>query len=123
MNYFDTANVHFRTETAKFKALCYITALVCVMNKKAIMKKILLVTALACCMLGCKKSEPPISSSIFGKWELHRQYGGFIIPPDSTYKPGNGNILQFNSDSTYKRYVRGSLSHEGIYHIRKSGQA
>jgi hypothetical protein len=95
-------------------------AFVCVLNKKAIMKAILLVASLACCLLACKKSEP-ISSGIFGKWELRRQYGGFIIPPDSMYKPGNGNILQFNRDSTYKKYIRGKLSHEGIYRIRKNG--
>ena len=83
------------------------------------MKTFLFVIAAACCMLACKKSGN-MSPNFFGKWELSRRYGGNIWPPDSVYKPGNGIILQFNIDSTYKLYTTGVVNQHGIYHIRKN---
>ncbi len=70
----------------------------------------------------CKKSNDVTASALFGKWELERRYGGFILPQDSTYKPGNGNILQFSSDSIYKQYVNGQFSNSGIYHVLKGNK-
>ena len=66
----------------------------------------------------CKKSGVALSSGLIGKWELHERYGGNIYPPDTLYKPGNGNMLQFNADSTYKSYANGMLIHSGIFHTR-----
>lgn len=83
------------------------------------MKKILLIMFVAACFAACKKSRITLNSTLFGKWELHRRYGGNIIPPDTTYKPGNGNILQFNPDSTYKSYTNGMLTRSGVFHIIK----
>ena len=71
------------------------------------------------CFLGCKKSDP-ISPGLFGKWELRRQTGG-IAGIDSSYNSGNGNIIQFNSDSTFKHYVKGKLDLQGIFHYKKNG--
>lgn len=86
------------------------------------MKTFLLIIVAAFCMLACKKNDNMnISPNFFGKWEVSRRYGGNILPADSVFKPGNGNILQFNSDSTYKQYTRGVLSQQGIFHIRKNG--
>jgi hypothetical protein len=82
------------------------------------MKKLLLILMIAIGLLACKKSGVTVSASIFGKWELHRRYGGNILPADTTYKAGNGNIYQFNSDSTYKVYTNGSLTAQGVYHVR-----
>ncbi len=73
-------------------------------------------------LISCKKNNDTISSNLFGKWELQRRYGGFIWPQDSTYKPGNGNILQFNSDSTYKQYVNGQFNNSGTYHVLKGNK-
>lgn len=67
-------------------------------------------------MLACKKSEP-ISPGLFGKWELRSMVGGFV-GFDSTYKAGNGRVFQFNSDSTYKKFNKGTLVAQGIFHIR-----
>ena len=47
-------------------------------------------------------------------------YGGFAYR-DSVYKPGNGTLYQFNSDSTYKHYVKGQLNSQGVFHIKKNG--
>lgn len=49
-----------------------------------------------------------------------RRYGGNILPADTTYKPGNGNILQFNSDSNHIRYSDGRVTATGRYHTRKN---
>ena len=85
------------------------------------MKAFILTAIVIVSMVSCKKGGNPVSPYLFGKWEVHRVYDGFIIPPDSIYKPGNGNILQFNSDSTYDRYANNKLTAQGIYHIRKNG--
>jgi hypothetical protein len=83
------------------------------------MKKLLLITIATLALAACKKGTAPTPSpNIIGKWELHERIGGNITPADSTYKPGNGNVYQFNSDSTYKQYVNGSLSSQGTFHVR-----
>lgn len=73
--------------------------------------------AAAFCMLACKKDQP-VSPSFFGKWELRRIYGGFSYR-DSDYLAGNGTLYQFNSDSTYKYFIKGELSSQGVFHYRK----
>lgn len=80
------------------------------------MKIFTLAALVAVCMLACKKPQP-LSPYLFGKWEVRRTYGGFIIPSDSTYKPGNGNIMQFNSDSTYAAYQHNNLVSKGVFHV------
>ncbi|MFI5140342.1 MAG: hypothetical protein ACHQIM_21160 [Sphingobacteriales bacterium] len=84
------------------------------------MKKFLFAAFLMVSIVACKKGGS-ISPALFGKWEVTRTYGGFIIPPDSTYKPGNGNILQFNADSTYARFAKGQQTGQGVFHIIKNG--
>jgi len=81
------------------------------------MKTFTLVAMMALCMLACTKPQP-LSPYLFGKWEVRKTYGGFIIPPDSTYKPGNGNVIQFNADSTYNHYTLAGLVSKGTFHIR-----
>jgi len=85
------------------------------------MKIFLFAAFLMICMFSCKKGSSPISPNLFGKWEVRRVYNGNILPQDSVYKPGNGNILQFNTDSTYARYAKGQQTGQGIFHIRKNG--
>lgn len=86
------------------------------------MKKVLLIILVVSTFAACKKNKvtrPFVSDGmLIGKWELHSRTGGNIIPPDTTYQPGNGNILQFNADSSYKRYTNGTLSQSGIFHTR-----
>jgi hypothetical protein len=84
------------------------------------MKAFILAAIAVFCMASCKKGSNPLSPALFGKWEVRRVYNGNIYPPDSTYKPGNGNILQFNSDSTYKRYDHAGVTANGVFHIRKN---
>jgi len=77
---------------------------------------IILLTCSVYCISACKKGSA-VSPTLFGKWELRRSYGGFL-GHDSVYKAGNGNILQFNSDSTYKRFEAKRLTTTGVFHIR-----
>ena len=79
---------------------------------------ILLIFVIACA-LACKKSEP-VQPGLFGKWEI-RNRSGSIAGFDSTYKAGNGTIMQFNSDSTYKYYIKNKLTLSGTFHIRPFG--
>jgi len=76
------------------------------------MRAILLLFLVAVCALACKKSEP-VKPGLFGKWEIHRRYGS-LLGFDSIYKAGNGNIYQFNSDSTYKYYVKYKLASQDL---------
>jgi hypothetical protein len=85
------------------------------------MKRLVLMMLVAGSLVACKKNGVTLSANITGKWELHRRYGGFIIPPDTTYQAGNGNILQFNSDGTYKRYANGSVASQGTYRVVPNG--
>ncbi|HEY9002207.1 MAG TPA: hypothetical protein VIM89_12700 [Mucilaginibacter sp.] len=77
---------------------------------------VLIIIAIVICGLSCKKGSS-VSPTLFGKWELRRSYGG-LAGFDSVYKTGNGNILQFNSDSTYKRFEANKLASTGVFHIK-----
>ena len=85
------------------------------------MKKILLIIIIGCGFIACKKGGTVPSINITGKWELHKTYGGFIQPPDSIYQAGNGNILLFNNDGTYKRYANGAVTLQGTYRVVHNG--
>lgn len=78
---------------------------------------VLLVLALGM-IFSCKKNGNSPSVNIIGKWELARRYGGNIYPPDTTYKAGNGNILQFNRDSSYEQYENGILTIGGTFRLQ-----
>jgi hypothetical protein len=82
------------------------------------MKKYLLLIVIVTALAACKKTHVVLSPGLIGKWELRRTYGGFSYH-DSTYRAGNGNIYQFNSDSTYKRFDNKTLAASGIFHIHK----
>ncbi|MDR3695819.1 hypothetical protein [Mucilaginibacter sp.] len=70
-------------------------------------------------LFSCKKNTPvPLNSGLFGSWEVRRVYNGNILPADSIYKPGNGNIVRLNADSTYVKYVQHKYSSKGVYHTR-----
>lgn len=78
---------------------------------------ILIIIAVAIFGLSCKKGSS-VSPTLFGKWELRHSYGG-LAGFDSVYKAGNGNILQFSSDSTYKRFEANKLAATGVFHIKR----
>jgi hypothetical protein len=79
----------------------------------------LLIIVSAWCLVACKKSSN-ISPGLFGKWELRSYHGGYP-GVDSTFAAGNGTFYQFNSDSTYKYFIKGKLSSQGTYHYKKNG--
>jgi hypothetical protein len=84
------------------------------------MKKYLLMIFAVCSLVACKKNGVSPGINIVGKWELHERTGGNIIPQDTTYKAGNGNIYQFNKDSSYQQYINGALAVNGTYHLHNS---
>ena len=71
-------------------------------------------------LFSCKKKNTPVplSGGLFGSWEVRRVYNGNILPADSIYKPGNGNIVRLNADSTYVKYVQHKFSLKGVFHTR-----
>lgn len=79
------------------------------------MKRILPAILIVISFAACKKTA--VNPGLFGRWELTRMYGGLSYR-DSVYTKGNGNIYQFNRDSTYKKYDSGALTSQGRFHIR-----
>ena len=85
--------------------------------KVGTMKKLLFLIVAAFCLLACKKDQP-VSPGLFGKWELRRMYGGLYYR-DFAFAAGNGTLYQFNTDSTYKYFIKGELKSQGVFHYRK----
>jgi hypothetical protein len=85
------------------------------------MKVFLFIFCIAVIVISCKKESqgPKIknitNSALFAKWELRYQNGGLM--PQKAFAPGNGNIIQFNADSTYKFYQGFSVTGQGTFHI------
>lgn len=84
------------------------------------MRASIFVAAAILFLFSCKKknSPVPLGSGLFGSWEMRRVYNGNILPADSIYKPGNGNIVRLNADSTYVKYGQHKYSSKGVYHTR-----
>ena len=84
------------------------------------MKAFILVAIAVVCLVSCKKKNNPVplSGGLFGSWEIRRVYNGNIVPADSIYKPGNGDILRLNPDSTYIKYSQNKFSSTGVFHTR-----
>ncbi len=82
------------------------------------MKRFLLIVLVASSIAACKKGGVTPPGNIVGKWELHERRGGNILPQDTTYKAGNGNIYQFNSDSSYQQYTNSALVASGTFHMQ-----
>jgi hypothetical protein len=84
------------------------------------MKVSILVAVAMLLLISCKKKNNPVplSSGLFGSWEIRRVYNGNILPADSIYKPGNGDILRLNPDSTYIKYNQNKFSSTGVFHTR-----
>ncbi|HVW97672.1 MAG TPA: hypothetical protein VHA56_16985 [Mucilaginibacter sp.] len=85
------------------------------------MRKQLFFILLAMAFVSCKKenihADVKTDSSLFAKWELRQTDGG--LQPSVVYTPGNGNIVQLSSDSTYKFFTGGSVSKQGTFHVEE----
>jgi pectate lyase len=84
------------------------------------MKRLLLILVVTASLVACKKSSTTTTAmtkgtGIAGWWELRRTSGG--LRPDSIYASGNGNIYEFNSNNTYKKYQATVLVAQGTYQI------
>jgi hypothetical protein len=76
-----------------------------------ILSKILLILVL---ISSCKKTDPT-NLLIAGNWELRESIGGF--DGDVKYTAGNGNILQLNSDMTFKMVYPSPPNTTGKYKV------
>jgi len=69
---------------------------------------------------GCTKNHSggratdPVTTDLKGAWELRSRVGGFA--PNTTYSPGNGNLVKF-TDSTFEKHSNGQIISQGIYSI------
>lgn len=64
---------------------------------------------------GCKKSDTP-NSGLTGNWEMVRQIG---MDYNQTFATGQGNILQINTNNTYKVFAKSLVINEGSYRLIK----
>lgn len=83
------------------------------------MKRCFLLVAVVVAVSACKKNNVTITPGLFGKWEMRLKMGS-IAGFDSTFKAGNGRILQFKSDSSYLQYSKNRIVNQGTFHIRPS---
>src|SRR5690606_36445597 len=77
------------------------------------MKSLMLVLLTFIVLNACKKESVDKSSLIQGEWELVRSFGGGMLA-ESTYPPGNGNILQIGSEN-FTWHVPGRPTKAGTY--------
>ncbi len=89
------------------------------MQMRNYMKALLLMAFLAIAAEGCKK-ESTLGVNITGTWEL-RMTSGTIAGVTKTYPPGNGSLVQFNNDNTYKLFTNNQQTTQGTYKIIKDG--
>ena len=72
-------------------------------------------------LLSCKKdNQVAISDNLVGSWEF-RGIACFCAPNINTISPspGNGNILYFFENNTYKHFQKTQLVKSGTYEIKK----
>ncbi len=85
------------------------------------MKVFLVVFFAALIAVACKKESTgakmknSANNSLFARWELRVLRGG--LQPYTNFAPGNGNMLQFNADSTYAFYQNNNITSQGTFHI------
>jgi hypothetical protein len=80
------------------------------------MKKGLLIIIALGCLVACKKEQAlQITPGLFGKWELAYVHGGLRSPLAIT---NSGNMYQFNSDSTYVKYLGNQVTASGKFSIK-----
>jgi hypothetical protein len=85
------------------------------------MKKFLFIICLVIVVTSCKKGTvKPQNVSLIGKWEL-RHYSGTIAGVIKDLPAGNGNLLQFNADSTYIHFANFTQDYQGRFKIIKNG--
>lgn len=83
------------------------------------MKIFLFVICIASAIAGCKKGAlEPVG--LVGTWEL-RHYSGTIAGVSRELPAGNGKLLQFSADSTYKSFTDFKQDNQGAFKIVKKG--
>nr|WP_294948501.1 hypothetical protein [uncultured Mucilaginibacter sp.] len=80
------------------------------------MQKGWLIIVVLGCLAACKKERAPqITAGLFGKWDLAYVHGGLRPAIAIT---NSGNMYQFNSDSTYVKYLENKVTASGKFSIK-----
>jgi len=79
-----------------------------------------LIICLTAVIAGCSKSDVKPSASLTGTWEL-RHYSGTIAGVNTDLPKGNGTLIQFAGDSTFKHFTALKQDNQGTYRIVKDG--
>ncbi|RWY49495.1 hypothetical protein [Mucilaginibacter gilvus] len=80
------------------------------------MKKALLLVAIVIGLASCKKEKnAQVTPGLFGRWELAYVHGGLAPARAIT---NSGNMYQFNSDSTYVKYLENKVTASGKFSIK-----
>lgn len=80
------------------------------------MKKLILYVLMTTALLaGCKKDKAS-PQTIIGKWELRNILGAQIPNTPSTYKAGNGNIIEFTAGE-FQNIQNGKVTSKRTYVI------
>jgi len=83
------------------------------------MKLFLFIVLISATVAGCKKDDIG-PANLVGTWEL-RHYSGTIAGVSKDVPPGSGKLIQFNADSTFKRFTDFKQDAQGKFRIVKGG--
>lgn len=83
------------------------------------MKLFLFIICISATITACKKGDlGPVN--LVGTWEL-RHYSGTIAGVSKDLPSGNGKLIQFSTDSTFKRFTDFKQDAQGKFRIVKGG--
>lgn len=83
------------------------------------MRIFLFIICISGVIAGCTKAGVA-PANLIGTWEL-RHYSGTIAGVDKNIPAGNGTLLQFNDDSTYRHFTNFKADYDGHFRIVKNG--
>ncbi|HEY8929222.1 MAG TPA: hypothetical protein VIM55_08535 [Mucilaginibacter sp.] len=84
------------------------------------MRFFFLIICISAIVAGCTKSGVKPGTTLTGTWEL-RHYSGTIAGVNTDLPKGNGTLIQFAGDSTFKHFTASKQDDQGTYRVVKDG--
>jgi hypothetical protein len=81
---------------------------------------LILATATLTCCNKKVDDHSAISNSLISKWEMRESYGGW--GGRVVLEPGNGNMIEFKSDSSFFRYKHDAIIQSGTYGLESKSE-
>lgn len=84
------------------------------------MQKIILsLFSVAVLTASCKKEHNvnALKNQLAGTWELERAICGECLIPNTSYAPGNGNLLIFGNDGSFQRKKQDTVLFNGTFSV------